>query len=356
MTLNVNDLSRQYGDFQLRVNLAVARGEFLSVIGPSGCGKSTLLRMVAGLEEADGGSIALNGREISHEPPEKRGIGMVFQDYALFPHLRVAENVAYGLRLRKMGKNRREARVRELLALVRLADKADAYPATLSGGQQQRVALARAIAPNPSVLLLDEPLSALDARLRLDLRREIRDVHDRLGLTTLYVTHDQEEALTLSDRIAVMRQGRILQTGSPRELYETPGDLFTGMFLGHSNTLFGRVESGWFVTEEGEKVVPLSVEEGPGTLFFRPHHVALHEAPATHRLSFVVKRVEYCGAWSLVHVAVGSGGQAGPHPLVVFESRNTRWGQGRSGSLEVAADQALFFPGGSPVRAGTPHF
>ncbi|SCX81182.1 ABC transporter ATP-binding protein [Desulfoluna spongiiphila] len=350
MTLNVTDLFRTYGDFQLRVDVTVAKGEFLSVIGPSGCGKSTLLRMVAGLEAADGGSIALNGQEISVMAPEKRGIGMVFQDYALFPHMRVAENVAYGLKLRKMGKGNREARVRELLELVRLTDKADDFPATLSGGEQQRVALARAIAPNPSVLLLDEPLSALDARLRIDLRRQIREVHDRLSLTTLYVTHDQEEALTLSDRIAVMRQGRILQTGSPRALYETPGHLFTGTFLGLSNTLEGRLEAGWFVTEEGQKVSTARGEDGPGVLFFRPHHVVLHGEPAPGRLPFSVTRVEYCGGWSLVH------GTTGPHGVVVFDSAETRWAAGQQGHLEVVSGQAQFFPGETGVTECTPRF
>lgn len=338
MTLNVIDLIRTYGDFQLRVNLTVEKGEFLSVIGPSGCGKSTLLRMVAGLEEADAGGIELNGREISHEPPEKRGIGMVFQDYALFPHLRVAENIAFGLKLKKVGKKERETRVRELLSLVRLTDKSDAFPSTLSGGEQQRVALARAIAPNPSVLLLDEPLSALDARLRIDLRREIREIHDRLSLTTLYVTHDQEEALTLSDRIAVMKSGVILQTGTPRGLYETPGHLFTGTFLGLSNTINGRVEKGSFFTEGGERIVPCMADSGPGTLFFRPHHVALHEISAKDGVPFVVKRVEYCGGWSLVHVV------ADDHRMVVFESRETRWVEGRKGKLEIATEGTLFFP------------
>ena len=337
MTLNVNDLFRSYGDFQLRVNLTVEKGEFLSVIGPSGCGKSTLLRMVAGLEEADAGGIELMGREISHEPPEKRGIGMVFQDYALFPHLRVAENVAYGLKLRKVGKKEREERVRDLLSLVRLSDKADAFPSTLSGGEQQRVALARAIAPNPSVLLLDEPLSALDARLRIELRREIREVHDRLSLTTLYVTHDQEEALTLSDRIAVMNHGVILQTGTPKGLYENPGHLFTGTFLGLSNTLDGRVENGWFVTQSGQRIVPSSEDSGPGTLFFRPHHVALHDSSATGGVPFVVKRVEYCGGWTLVHVV------ADGHGIVVFASRETPWVEGREGLLEIDSEGALFF-------------
>ena len=339
MTLNVTDLFRTYGDFELRVDLTVARGEFLSVIGPSGCGKSTLLRMVAGLEPADGGSIALNGDEISGLAPEKRGIGMVFQDYALFPHMRVADNVAYGLKLRHMDKAGREARVRELLDLVRLTDKADDFPATLSGGEQQRVALARAIAPSPSVLLLDEPLSALDARLRIDLRREIREVHDRLSLTTLYVTHDQEEALTLSDRIAVMKQGRILQTGSPRSLYESPENLFTGTFLGLSNTLEGRLQAGWFVTEEGIQVVPAEGEDGNGVLFFRPHHVTLHGEPAPGRLPFAVTRVEYCGGWSLVH------GDAGAHRVVVFEPADTRWTAGKKGHLAVGADRARFFQG-----------
>ncbi len=337
MTLTVNELLCTHGNFHLRVNLTVSPGEFLSVIGPSGCGKSTLLRMVAGLEEAQGGSIMLKGREISHEPPERRGIGLVFQDYALFPHLRVADNVAYGLKLQKVGRREREIRVRELLSLVRMTDRADAFPSTLSGGEQQRVALARAIAPNPSVLLLDEPLSALDARLRLDLRRQIREIHDRLSLTTLYVTHDQEEALTLSDRIALMREGAILQTGSPRDLYERPDHLFTGTFLGLSNTFSGRVEKGWFLSMHGEAVVKIRGEDGPGTLLFRPHHVRLHEKG--EGLPFQVTRVEYCGGWSLVH------GVAGGHEVVVFDSRQTSWMKGQHGRMEIEAAGAILFPG-----------
>ena len=337
MTLNISNLSRSYGDFNLHVDLSVAKGEFVSVIGPSGCGKSSLLRMVAGLETADGGRIELKGRDITWESPEKRGIGMVFQDYALFPHLRVADNVAYGLKLRKVERNQRETKVRELLSLIRMADKADAFPATLSGGEQQRVALARAIAPNPEVLLLDEPLSALDARLRLDLRREIREIHDRLSLTTLYVTHDQEEALTLSDRIAVMNGGAILQTGTPRGLYETPAHLFTGTFLGLSNTLAGRVEGGWFVLEGGEKVAPVNAADGPGTLFFRPHHVTLSVGGACDGVVFVATRVEYCGGWCLVH------GRLGGQAVVVQVSRQTSWVSGRTGAMVVDGGGALFF-------------
>lgn len=339
MTLNVNDLSCTHGNFHLHVNLTVSSGEFLSVIGPSGCGKSTLLRMVAGLEEAHSGSIVLKGREISHEPPERRGIGLVFQDYALFPHLRVADNVAYGLKLRKVGKRERETRVRELLSLIRMTEKADAFPSTLSGGEQQRVALARAIAPNPSVLLLDEPLSALDARLRLELRRQIREIHDRLCLTTLYVTHDQEEALTLSDRIAVMREGSIIQTGSPRDLYERPDHLFTGTFLGLSNTFSGCVEKGWFVSSNGDRMVKVGGSDGFGTLFFRPHHVVLHEKTKGEEIPFVVTQVEYCGGWSLVH------GMAGDHKVVVFESRMTPWVKGREARIEIEESGVLFFPG-----------
>ncbi|PIE71245.1 MAG: hypothetical protein CSA22_04255 [Deltaproteobacteria bacterium] len=338
MTLKVTDLIYTCGDFSLRVNLSVEQGEFRCVIGPSGCGKSTLLRLVAGLEPVDSGTLLLAGRDITRIPPEKRGIGLVFQDYALFPHRTVADNVAYGLKLGKAGKKERMARVRDLLSLVRLSEKADVFPATLSGGEQQRVALARAIAPNPSVLLLDEPLSALDARLRVDLRREIREIHDRLSLTTLYVTHDQEEALTLSDRIAVMKDGAILQTGSPKALYENPKDLFTGTFLGLSNTLSGCVKNGWFITDDGIRVTRIGLSEGMGTLFFRPHHVFLHENTAGRGIPFAVKRAEFCGSFTLIHVA------AGGHTMVVLDSRKTAWTAGRKGLLEIASDGVLFFP------------
>ncbi|MCG8472160.1 MAG: ABC transporter ATP-binding protein [Desulfobacterales bacterium] len=298
MTLEIKNLSHSYDGFHLAVDLTVEKGEFLSVIGPSGCGKSTLLRMVAGLEPHHGGEIVLNGKRLTRLSPEKRGVGLVFQDYALFPHMSVAQNIAYGLKLQRQKKEAIKGRVDELLAMVHLSSKAKALPETLSGGEQQRVALARAIAPGPSVLLLDEPLSALDARLRVDLRRQLREIHDALGLTTVYVTHDQEEALSLSDRIAVMKEGRLLQVGTPESLYEEPDNLFTGRFLGASNLLEGCVEKGIFFC--GEQTVCPVEGKGKGTLFFRPQDVAF--GSSVSGVGGKVRWIEYFGGWVLLHV------------------------------------------------------
>jgi putative spermidine/putrescine transport system ATP-binding protein len=219
------------------VDLTVAEGELVTLLGPSGCGKSTLLRCIAGLTGLDGGSIVLERRELTDLPPRSRDVGMVFQSYALFPNLTVSQNVEYGMRMRGVAPAARRIRCRELLAMVDLEDKRDMYPQSLSGGQQQRVALARSLAVQPKLLLLDEPLSALDAKIRKNLRSEIRDIQRRLGMTTLFVTHDQEEALILSDRICIMNAGRIVQEGSPEQLYTAPRTEFAARFMGSYNVL-----------------------------------------------------------------------------------------------------------------------
>jgi len=218
-------------------NLAVAQGEFISFLGPSGCGKTTTLRMIAGFELPTSGKIAINGADLTYTPPNKRNVGMVFQSYALFPNMTVAQNVGYGLKIAGKTKAEIEARVAEMLALIQMEKFAARYPYQLSGGQQQRVALARALAIRPQVLLLDEPLSALDAKIRLELRQEIRRIQRQLGITTIYVTHDQEEALSLSDRIVVMSQGRIEQIGTPTAIYNEPATEFVAQFVGHINLL-----------------------------------------------------------------------------------------------------------------------
>lgn len=216
-------------------NLSVAQGEFVSFLGPSGCGKTTTLRMIAGFELPTSGKIAIDGVDLTYTPPNKRNVGMVFQSYALFPNMTVAQNVGYGLKI--AGKPKAEARVAEMLALIQMEKFAARYPYQLSGGQQQRVALARALAIRPQVLLLDEPLSALDAKIRLELRQEIRRIQRQLGITTIYVTHDQEEALSLSDRIVVMSQGKVEQVGTPTEIYNEPDTEFVAQFVGHINLL-----------------------------------------------------------------------------------------------------------------------
>jgi iron(III) transport system ATP-binding protein len=241
--LYLERITKRFGQFTaLRdVSLGVSRGEFLVVLGPSGCGKTTLLRIVAGLERQASGLIWQSGREISALPPSRRDYGIVFQSYALFPNLTVFKNVAYGLESRRLGRAEIARRVGELLELVGLPDAPDKFPAQLSGGQQQRVAVARAIATSPGLLLLDEPLSALDARVRVHLRHELKDLQRRLGITTIMVTHDQGEALTLADRIVVMNHGAIEQIGTPLEIYQAPRTAFVADFVGTMNFLAASV-------------------------------------------------------------------------------------------------------------------
>ncbi|MCK6080136.1 ABC transporter ATP-binding protein [Microbacterium sp. EYE_5] len=257
------------------VDLDVAPGEFISLLGPSGCGKTTALRVISGLEPATSGSVAFGGSDITRIPTNKRDIGMVFQAYSLFPHLRVRENVAFGLRRRKVDAATARRRSGEALDLVGLGHLADRYPHELSGGQQQRVALARALVTEPRVLLLDEPLSALDAKVRVQLRDEIRRIQLRLGTTTVFVTHDQEEALAVSDRIAVMDAGRIEQVGTPEDLYRHPATPRVAAFVGLSSAVQGIVSAGG-VSVWGT-VVPVQGDapDGPVDALVRPEHVHL---------------------------------------------------------------------------------
>jgi len=237
--VSVQKLHKSYAGTQVFENIdcQIERGEFVTLLGPSGCGKSTLLRCIAGLTPVDSGQILLDGQDIVPLSPQKRGIGMVFQSYALFPNMTVEQNVAFGLRMQKVKADERQARVREALELVELGSFAGRYPHQLSGGQCQRVALARSLVTRPRLLLLDEPLSALDARIRKHLREQIRAIQRELGLTTIFVTHDQEEALTMSDRIVLMNQGRIVQSGDAETLYTSPVDLFAAGFIGNYNLL-----------------------------------------------------------------------------------------------------------------------
>jgi iron(III) transport system ATP-binding protein len=237
--VEVRGLSKRFGAFVALkdVSLDIARGEFVCFLGPSGCGKTTLLRAIAGLDPQSEGAITIAGRDVSHAPPSARDFGIVFQSYALFPNLSVADNVGYGLVNRKMARSAIRARVAELLAMVGLGDQGLKYPVQLSGGQQQRVALARALATSPGLLLLDEPLSALDAKVRVRLRDEIKQLQRRLGVTTIMVTHDQEEAMSMADRIVVMNQGAIEQVGAPEEIYRNPATPFVADFVGHMTFL-----------------------------------------------------------------------------------------------------------------------
>ena len=244
--LSLQNLSRAYGPVRALdgLSLEIAPGELVALLGPSGCGKTTALRIVAGFESADRGSVIVNGRDMSAVPAARRDMGMVFQSYSLFPNMSARDNVAFGLRMRKKAAAQRRSQAAELLDMVGLADHAKHYPHQLSGGQQQRVALARALAIEPSVLLLDEPLSALDAKVRLQLREQIRSLQQRLGTTTLFVTHDQEEALSVSDRVGVMRDGRLEQVAVPAELYADPATAFVAEFVGTMNRLPGELTAG----------------------------------------------------------------------------------------------------------------
>jgi iron(III) transport system ATP-binding protein len=275
--LSVRGIEKRFGAFTALdgVSLEVHRGEMVCLLGPSGCGKTTLLRTIAGLERQDAGQLVAAGRDISGLPPQSRDYGILFQSYALFPNLTVADNVAYGLR--NMKRQARQARVTEMLAMVGLDGSQSKYPGQLSGGQQQRVALARALAPSPSLLLLDEPLSALDAQVREHLQLEIRRLQKQFRITTLMVTHDQEEAMVMADRIAVMQHGRIEQFGTPAEIYRRPATPFVADFIGHANWLpFSRI-SGSQVTVGALRleVRPEEAELQSGRLFCRPEAVEL---------------------------------------------------------------------------------
>ncbi len=261
------------------VDLDIAPGEFVSLLGPSGCGKTTLLRILAGLEHSTGGAVLLGGRDVSAVPTNRRDIGMVFQSYSLFPHLRVAENTAFGLRRRGVGKTDAARRAADALDLVGLGHLAERYPHELSGGQQQRVALARALVTEPRVLLLDEPLSALDAKVRVQLRDEIRRIQLRLGITTVFVTHDQEEALAVSDRIAVMNAGRIEQIGTPEELYQRPASPAVAAFVGVSSLVPGVVAGDVVHVWDFDLPLQTTTLDGPVEVFLRPEHVRLVRSP-----------------------------------------------------------------------------
>ena len=253
----LRDLSRSFGAVRALdgLSLNIAPGELVALLGPSGCGKTTALRILAGFETADSGSVAVDGKDISGIPSARRDMGMVFQSYSLFPNMSALDNVGFGLRMRKHGAADRRRRAGELLEMVGLTDQARKYPHQMSGGQQQRVALARALAIEPRVLLLDEPLSALDAKVRLQLREQIRSLQQRLGTTTLFVTHDQEEALSMADRVGVMRDGRLEQVAAPGELYAEPASAFVAEFVGTMNRIPGRLEGEGEVSALGS-VVP----------------------------------------------------------------------------------------------------
>ncbi|QTL06236.1 ABC transporter ATP-binding protein [Aquabacter sp. L1I39] len=309
--LSLRGLTRHYGSFAAvdDLNLDVARGELVAFLGPSGCGKTTSLRMIAGLVPASSGHIAVDGRDITGIPPYARDMGLVFQSYALFPHMDIAKNVAFGLEMRKVPKAEAAERVKEAIAMVRLSGREHHRPTQLSGGQQQRVALARALVIRPSILLLDEPLSNLDAKLRDEMRTEIRDIQKRLGITAIFVTHDQMEALTICDKVAVMNQGRLEQMGTPHEIYEHPKTAFVAGFVGRINRLSGTASGG--LAQVAGITVSSAGFDGPVDVMVRPHRISLSphgvmvpDANA-HRLSGTVARSTFAGDILEYEVDVG---------------------------------------------------
>ena len=323
--LEITQLSKRYGAFVALdgIELAVERGEFLVLLGPSGCGKTTLLRAIAGLERQDEGRIVHAGRDISQLSPALRDYGIVFQSYALFPNLSVADNVAYGLNSRRADRRLIHHRVEEMLELVGLPGSQPKYPAQLSGGQQQRVALARALATSPDLLLLDEPLSALDAIERVRLRSEIRSLQNRLGVTTIMVTHDQEEALAMADRIVVMRGGRIQQIGGPQEIYRAPGNDFVADFIGRGN-LLDATGAGPQHVRVGDLLLRCAGPAGEGhhqRFYVRPEDICLHDTLDQGENSFYahVVKCEFLGAYSLVTLQAPTGDA---RPLVAQFSAN----------------------------------
>lgn len=318
------------------VSIAVERGEFFTLLGPSGCGKTTLLRSIAGFNDLTTGSITLDGANLRVVPPYKRDIGMVFQDYAIFPHLTVFDNVAFGLKPRKVPPAEIKTRVTQAVAAVRLDGMVDRLPAAMSGGQQQRIGLARAMVVNPRLLLMDEPLSNLDAKLRIELREEIRDIQKQVDIATIYVTHDQEEALAISDRICVMSAGRIEQIGTPQEIYGNPQTLFVASFVGTLNRLkLGAADAGALLSRLG-----ISLPDG-ASLTVRPENLGLTGGTiAGHELDGTVKKFTYLGreAHLLVATALGD--------LVIHvanPSRNQSLAVGAAARVLVPRDGLIAF-------------
>ena len=294
------------------VSLTINKNEFFTLLGPSGCGKTTLLRLIAGFEHTTSGTILLNDQDISLLPPNKRPVNTVFQSYALFPHMTVAGNISFGLEMLGWSRERVSQTVDEMLALVKMGELKNRKPSEISGGQQQRVALARALAPKPQVLLLDEPLSALDLKLRKQMQIELKRLQSETGITFVFVTHDQEEALTMSDRIAVMNEGKVLQYGSPREIYHNPQNKFVANFIGESNFLSANIENDRATLSDGT-VLSLyenkgSTHSGRRSILIRPEHVNMHVSNSGNRsLEGVIENIVYFGTDTHFHLTLNGG-------------------------------------------------
>ncbi|HLC06065.1 MAG TPA: ABC transporter ATP-binding protein [Anaerolineales bacterium] len=310
--LELHNLSKSFGQAEAVVdfNLEIERGEFISFLGPSGCGKTTTLRMVGGFEIPSDGEIRLDGKDITNKPPNQRNVGMVFQAYALFPNMTVADNVGFGLKVNKRPAEEIGKRVQEMLSLIQMPDLGDRFPYQLSGGQQQRVALSRALAIQPQVLLLDEPLSALDAKIRVELRYEIRRIQQKLGITTIYVTHDQEEALSLSDRVVVMNAGHVEQIGTPFEIYNYPHTSFVASFVGTLNQLRCRVVDAASARlsldgQEFNASAPVKATAKEIVIMLRPEEMHLGTRQGENHLKGTVESVAFLGAVVRIQTKLG---------------------------------------------------
>ena len=350
--LRIERLTKQFGAFAALkdISLEIFPGEFICFLGPSGCGKTTLLRAIAGLDIQTSGRIFQGDKEISTLPASRRDFGIVFQSYALFPNLTVAANVGYGLVSRRMAKVEIRTRVDDLLRLVGLPEAGRKYPAQLSGGQQQRVAVARALALSPGLLLLDEPLSALDARVRTYLRSEIRRLHLRLGVTTIMVTHDQEEALTMADRIVVMNQGVIEQIGTPTEVYRKPASAFVADFVGTTNFLPGVVIDAEHVRFSGiDLVCDLDVRPGAGhdvTLAIRPEDVVVRNISASTPNAFTARiaAIEFLGSFCRVGLAINGGDPALVADFSINAVRDLSIDEGKQMLIALPPERLRVFP------------
>ncbi len=355
--VTLEDISKVYGEDVVAVrdmNLDIPDGEFVVLVGPSGCGKSTTLRMVAGLEDPTAGVIRLGGQDITHLKPYRRPVNTVFQNYALFPHLTVAQNVAFGLQMQGIGKQEIARRVEDALRLVRLESYSERRPKQLSGGQQQRVALARALINQPAVLLLDEPLGALDLKLRKELQLELRGLQERVGITFIYVTHDQEEALTMSDRIAVMNHGQVLQVGTPTEIYERPNCRFVADFIGETNFLQGSVvqsdaqratvKIGNDLIVQGFSPRPVAVGQDV-VVSVRPEKARLVEQQLDHAANVfpvTVERTAYIGSDTRIFVSLdGQRFAVWEHNYVSTLNPNAYYAPGDMAYLTWPLDNAL---------------
>lgn len=308
--IRIKNLVKSFGSVQVLngVDLTIEDGEFFTLLGPSGCGKTTMLRCVSGFERATSGQILIGNEDVSTVDVWRRNIGFVFQNYALWPHLTVADNVAFGLKTRKVPKPEREHRVMEALEMIDMAHVAKRYPSELSGGQQQRVAIARALVFRPRVLLFDEPLSNLDAQLRVKMRREIKEIQRSLKITSIYVTHDQEEALELSDRIAVMSAGDVLQVDTPAGVYRTPADETVARFVGRNNRLTGTVVDRVFTSDAGGLTLPAPERgDGPAVLCFRPEDVHLSGSAGERTHHAVIVASGFRGSYSLAELELPGG-------------------------------------------------